>query len=160
VRTGAIAQRIFTSGKLATIALVIGLSIVLACMGTAEPSTTTIAVTSFAAALSGAWFTHLGWQDVVLLAEEVHHPRRDLPVVLFTTVLVTMALYIAIHVAVYIGLGGSLDAYSDWPAIEVARQVTGNFGVALLSVLLLSSMIGMAAEGLMVRTRIPMALAR
>src|SRR5262249_50824363 len=72
----------------------------------------------------------------------------------------TMALYIGIHVAVYVGLGGGPDAYSDWPAIEVARHVLGSFGVALLSVLLLSSMLGVGAEGLMVRTRIPMALAR
>lgn len=161
VRAGAIAQRIFTTGKLATILLVIGLSIVLGFAGSTTATTTaTIASVSFASAVAAAWFTHLGWQDVVLLAEELRQPRRDLPVVLFTTVLLTMALYLAIHVAIYVGLRGSAEAYGGWPALDVAKHVLGSFGAGLLGVLLLSSMCGVAAEGLFVRPRIAMALAR
>jgi basic amino acid/polyamine antiporter, APA family len=159
VRAGTIAQRIFTSGKLATILLVIGLAIVLGFTGTSTP-VVTIATVSFATAVAAAWFTQLGWQDVVLLAEELHHPRRDLPFVMIGTVVLTMTLYSAIHIAVYWGLDGGAAAYSDWPAVEVARRVLGGFGAGLLSVLLLSSMLGVAAEGMLVRPRVAMALAR
>jgi APA family basic amino acid/polyamine antiporter len=160
VRAGAIAQRVFTTGKLATILLVIALSIVLGWTGAG--STTSVAVKSvtFATAVSAVWFTLLGWQDVVLLAEELHQPRRDLPVVLITTVVLTAVLYLAIHITIFVGLGGGAEAYGEWPAIDVATRVFGAFGAGLLSVLMLSSMFGVAAEGLLVRPRIAMALAR
>jgi amino acid transporter len=159
VRAGAIAQRVFTTGKLGTLALVIVLAIVLGATSAAEENLT-IASLSFATAVSAAWYTYLGWQDVVLLAEELHEPRRDLPVVLITTVAFTMLLYIGIHIAVYLGLAGGAEAYGDTPAIIIASRALGTFGAALLSVLMLSSMLGGAAEGLMVRPRIAMALAR
>jgi amino acid transporter len=71
-----------------------------------------------------------------------------------------MALYVAIHLAVYLGLGGHSDAYGDLPALAIARRTLGSFGTGLLSVLMLSSMIGGAAESMLVRPRIAMALAR
>jgi APA family basic amino acid/polyamine antiporter len=159
VRAGAIAQRVFTTGKLGTLAFVIVLAIVLGTTSAAEENFT-ISSLSFATAVSAAWYTYLGWQDVVLLAEELHEPRRDLPVVLVTTVAFTMLLYVGIHIAVYLGLAGGAEAYGDTPAIIIASRVLGTFGAALLSVLMLSSMLGGAAEGLMVRPRIAMALAR
>lgn len=159
VRAGALAQRVFTTGKLGTIVLVIGLAAVLGWTGTGQ-ATATIAPASFATAVGAAWYTYLGWQDVVLLAEELHHPRRDLPVVLVGTVALTMALYLAIHLAIYQGLGGSPEAYGALPALDVARRTLGNLGTGLLTLLMLSSMVGGAAEGMLVRPRIAMALAR
>lgn len=159
VRAGAIAQRVFTTGKLGTLALVSVLAIVLGVTGSAEP-TTTISPLPFAAAVSAAWYTYLGWQDVVLLAEELHEPRRNIPVVLVGTVAFTMLLYVAIHLVVYLGLGGGDAAYGATPAITIASRALGTFGAGLLSVLTLSSMLGGAAEALMVRPRIAMALAR
>ena len=102
----------------------------------------------------------LGWQEVVILAEELHRPRRDLPVVLVTTVALTLTLYLGIHLATYFALGGGPLAYGAWPAVDIAGFVLGSFGAGLLSVLLLSSMIGVAADGILVRTRVAMALAR
>ncbi|HEU4734943.1 MAG TPA: amino acid permease [Kofleriaceae bacterium] len=159
VRAGAIAQRVFTTGKLGTIGLVIALSIVLGVTGTA-PATAAVSPVSFAVAVGAVWYTYLGWQDVVLLAEELHQPRRDLPVVLLGTVALTMALYVGIHLAVYLGLGGGSEAYGDLPALATAQRALGGFGAGLLTVLMLSSMIGGAAEGMLVRPRVAMALAR
>jgi APA family basic amino acid/polyamine antiporter len=159
VRTGAIAQRIFTTGKLATIALLIVLAIILGVAG-APSSSAPIPSESLATAVSAAWFTMLGWQEVVLLAEEVHHPRRDLPVVLVTTVSLTLTLYLAIHLTTYFALGGGALAYGAWPAVDIAQLVLGSAGTVLLSILLLSSMVGVAADGMMVRPRVAMALAR
>lgn len=158
VRTGAIAQRIFTAGKLATIVIVVGLAISLGWRG--STGDVSFAPVSFAAAVGAVWYTYLGWQDVVLLAEELHEPRRDLPFVLFGTVALTMVLYMAIHVAVYLGLGGSAAAYGTLPALDVARDALGDTGEVLLRALLLSSMVGVAAVAMLLRPRLSMALAR
>ena len=158
VRAGVIAQRIFTTGKLATIALVIGLALMLDWHG--PSGDVSFERVSFAAALGAIWYTYLGWQDVGILAEEIHDPRRNLPVVMFGTVALTMVLYIVLHVAVYLALGGGAEAYSTLPALEVARRALGNAGDTLLRGLMLSSMIGVAALAVLVRPRIAMALAR
>jgi APA family basic amino acid/polyamine antiporter len=163
VRAGAIAMRIFTVGKLGTVALVVVLAVVLGLTGTmtgAQVSHEAIAPATFGLALSAVWYAYLGWQDVVLLAEELHQPRRHLPVVLSGTVLITMVLFIAMHVAVYWGLGGGSEAYDAFPAMGVARHTLGGFGENLLKVLMVSSLIGVTSSGLLVRPRIAMALAR
>ena len=159
VRAGAITQRVLTTGKLATIGLVIGLAIILACTG-APAATAAVPAVSFGLAVSACWYTYLGWQDVVLLAEELHQPRRDLPVVLIGTVAFTIAVYLAVHLTVYAGLGGGAEAYGDLPARAIAGHVLGGFGLSLLTVLTLASTLGGSAESMMVRPRVAMALAR
>jgi APA family basic amino acid/polyamine antiporter len=158
VRAGVIAQRIFTTGKLATIALVVGLSLKLGWHGSTGP--VSIEPASFAAAVGAVWYTYLGWQDVGILAEEVHDPRRNLPFVIFGTVALTMVLYLALHVAVYLALGGGAEAYGTLPALDVGRHALGHAGETLLTGLLLSSMIGVAALAVLMRPRMAMALAR
>ena len=158
VRAGVIAQRIFTTGKLATIAIVIGLSIRLGWHDATGP--VAFEPATFAAAVGAVWYTYLGWQDVGVIAEEVHEPRRVLPFVMFGTVALTMVLYIALHVAVYLSLGGGAEAYGALPALDVARHALGDTGETLLRGLLLSSMIGVAALAVLLRPRMSMALAR
>lgn len=164
VRAGAIAQRIFTAGKLLTVMLVVVLAIALGAMGTggtgAPAGHEAVPAVSFGLALSAVWYTYLGWQDVVLLAEELHQPQRDLPVVLIGTVLLTMVLFTGLHVAVFWGLGGGAEAYDTLPALHVASRMLGAFGDSLLRVLMVASLIGVTAGGLLVRPRIGMALAR
>ena len=159
VRVGAMAQRVLTTGKLFTLTLVITLAGVLAATGT-SPAAAMPAVVPFATAVSAVWYTYLGWQDVVLLAEELREPRRDLPFVLVGTVLLVIVLYTCVHLAVYFGLGGSAAAYSTLPARAVAIGVLGAAGGGVLTALTLSSMVGGAAESMMVRPRIAMALGR
>jgi basic amino acid/polyamine antiporter, APA family len=158
VRAGAIAQRIFTTGKLATIAIVVGLSLALGWRGSIAE--VVFEPVSFAAAVGAVWYTYLGWQDVVVLAEEVHQPRRDLPFVLFGTVALVMVLYMAIHVGVYMGLGGGAEAYGTLPALDLAKRALGDAGESMLRGLMLASMIGVSAIGVFLRPRVSMALAR
>lgn len=159
VRAGALAQRAFTAGKLSTVVLVIALAITLGLTG-APVEHAAVAPGTFGLALGAVWYAYLGWQDVVLLAEELHQPRRDLPVVLCGTVLLVMVLYVTMHFAVYWGLGGGSAAYDALPALRVAQGTLGDFGDRLLRALMLLSLIGVTAGGLLVRPRIAMALAR
>lgn len=162
VHVGAIAQRIFTSGKLLTLLFVIGLAGWAVARGGGAIAGTPVAAdtATFATAIAGVWYTYLGWQDVVLLAEEVREPRRALPFVLVATVAIAIALYTALHVAVYLGLGGGSAASSQLPVAALAQATLGAGGVGALSLLMLASMIGGAAEGVMVRPRMALALAR
>lgn len=156
VRAGAIAQRIFTTGKLLTILFVIGIAISID--PSAAPAGVSLEAVSFATALGACWYSYLGWQDVVLLAEELRQPRRDLPIVLIASVAVIVILYTSIHAAIYRGLGSAASA--EIPALAVAAIALGSAGVGVMSGLMLSSMIGLAADSIMVRPRVAMALAR
>lgn len=156
VRAGALVQRVLTAGKIATILLVIVLAIV-AAPGAGSAAGAPAAL-SLAAAVSACWYAYIGWQDATLLAEELREPHRDLPFVLVGSVAAVLVLYTSIHVAVYLGLGGA--AHGELPARDVAVLVLGGAGFSLLSALMLSSMIGGAAEAIMVRPRIIMAAAR
>jgi APA family basic amino acid/polyamine antiporter len=162
VHAGAVAQRIFTSGKLLTLGFAIALA--LWAFGSDGHAVAGIPVAaegvSFAAAVAGVWYTYLGWQDVVLLAEEVERPQRALPFVLVATVGIVLVIYTGLHLAIYAGLGGGTAAASQLPVSALAGHVLGAGGVTLLAGLMLASMIGGAAEGLMVRPRMALALAR
>lgn len=160
VKTGALAQRFFTTGKLATLALVIALAAILGLRGDAPAAGAAPAAVSFATAVAAVWYTYLGWQDVVLLAEELKEPRRDLPFVLIGTVLLVLVLYVAVHLAVYFGLHGTAAAYGELPALELATGVLGGLGASALTALTLSSTLGGAAESVLVRPRIAMAVGR
>src|ERR1044071_3218068 len=65
VRAGAMAQRVFTTGKLGIIAFVIAMAVALGLAG-AQPEHESIAPVTFGLALGGVWYTYLGWQDTVL----------------------------------------------------------------------------------------------
>jgi APA family basic amino acid/polyamine antiporter len=144
--------------------LVVVLAIALGAMSTGTTGATPVPVglpaVSFGLALSAVWYTYLGWQDVVLLAEELHQPRRDLPVVMIGTVLLVMVVFTALHAAVFWGLDGGPEAYMEYPALHVASRMLDGFGDNLLRVLMVASLVGVTAGGLLVRPRIGMALAR
>lgn len=162
VHAGALAQRVFTSGKLATLALVGGLAIAAVLARGDAPAVAGVAVggASFATAVAAVWYTYLGWQDVVLLSDEIAEPARRLPAVLVQTVAIVIVLYTATHLALALGLGDGGAARAELPASALAGHVLGAAGVTLLAALMLASMIGGAAEGLLVRPRMLVALAR
>lgn len=161
VRAGAAAQRLFTLGKLALVLGVVALAVATA--GAPErpaEATPVLPPVSLATAVAAAWYSYLGWQDAALLAEEMKTPARDLRVVLVATVGVVAAAYVAVHAALFLGLRGDAASRSALPAVALARRVLGPFGETAMTVGLLGSMIGGAAESLLVRPRVLFALAR
>ncbi len=161
VRFGASAQRLFTFAKLALVFAVLALAIAVPqARRDAFGAAPALPPVSIATALAGAWYSYLGWQDAVLLTEELRAPARDLRVVLVAIVGVVGSAYVAVHVALFLGLGGGADASGDFPALALARRVLGVRGETAMTAALLVSMIGGAAESLLVRPRIAFALAR
>jgi APA family basic amino acid/polyamine antiporter len=157
VKAGALAQRVFTGTKLLTIAFVLALAFA----AVPHPSAVTApAPLDVVTALSGAWYTYLGWPDVALLSEELENPKRDMRPVLVGTVSTTILAYTAFHGAMLFGLGDGAEARSDLPALLLARDVMGSGAETLLSAALVAAMLGGLAEGLLVRPRVAFALAR
>jgi APA family basic amino acid/polyamine antiporter len=157
VLAGAAAQRVGTGLKLAAIAAIVVLALF------ARPEASHGAAPSplpLVVALGAAWYSYLGWQDVALLVEELHAPERHLKAVLVGTVAIVAGAYVAVHVATWVGLGGTLAASGDFPALDLARSVLGSRGETLMTCAIAASMFGGAAESLFVRPRVAFALAR
>jgi basic amino acid/polyamine antiporter, APA family len=157
VLAGAAAQHVSTALKLAAIAAVV----VLAALARPEENhAATPSSLPLVVALGAAWYSYLGWQDVALLAEELHAPERHLRAVLIGTVAIVTIAYVAVHVATWVGLGGTVAASGEFPALDLARNVLGSRGETLMTIAIATSMFGGAAESLFIRPRVAFALAR
>ncbi|MCU0686733.1 MAG: LLM class flavin-dependent oxidoreductase [Polyangiaceae bacterium] len=170
VRAGANVQRAFTLLKLALIVAVVAV----ACFVRAQPSVAgagagaaagagagaSLPPLPLAAAVAGVWYAYLGWQDVTHLSEELERPARDLRPVLVGTVLLVAACYLAVTQAVPWALGDGEAARGDLPVAALAEAAFGSAGRRALTAAILVSMVGGAAEGMMVRPRLWFALAR
>jgi basic amino acid/polyamine antiporter, APA family len=157
VLAGAAAQRVSTALKLAAIGAIVVLALF------ARPEVSPGAAPSslpLVVALGAAWYSYLGWQDVALLVEELHAPERHLKTVLVGTVAIVTSAYVAVHVATWVGLGGTVGASGEFPALDLARSVLGSRGETLMTCAIAASMFGGAAESLFIRPRVAFALAR
>lgn len=158
VRAAAIGQRIFTAGKLAILVAIVVIGV--ASDGEGPTTSAVLAPVSIATALGAVWYCCLGWQDAVLLSEELEQPRRDLPAVMIGTVAIAGALYLAVQIAVVVGLAGSVAAGGDLPALALTEARLGPHAGGLVSAVLLAAIVGGAAETMFVRPRLAMAMAR
>ncbi|HMJ55738.1 MAG TPA: APC family permease [Polyangiaceae bacterium] len=161
VKAGARSQKVFTGVKLAALIGLIALAL------WPHPATGSTAEAShalpplpFLFALTGAWYAYLGWEDVALLAEELRSPKRDLLVVFVGSVSIVVAFYLLVNAAILYAADGGPLAGAELPALEIAHRVLGQRADQAMSGFMLVSMVGAAAEGLMVRPRFAFALAR
>jgi APA family basic amino acid/polyamine antiporter len=161
VKAGARSQKVFTSVKLAALVGVV----ILALLPHGSPpdaaeATTALPALPFLFALTGAWYAYLGWEDVALLAEELRSPKRDLLVVFVGSVTIVVAVYLLVNGAILYAAAGGPLAEAELPALEIAHRVLGRRADQAMSAFMLVSMVGAAAEGIMVRPRFAFALAR
>ena len=161
VKAGARSQKIFTGVKLAAL----GGVVVLAFLPQAAPSpppdaTAALPALPFLFALTGAWYAYLGWEDVALLAEELRSPKKDLLPVFVGSVSIVVAVYLLVNGAILYAADGGPLAGAELPALDIAHRVLGRRADQAMSGFMLVSMVGAAAEGIMVRPRFAFALAR
>jgi APA family basic amino acid/polyamine antiporter len=161
VKAGARSQKVFTTVKLTAL---MGLVILAFWSGSREATdaatTTALPALPFLFALTGAWYAYLGWEDVALLAEELRSPKRDLLVVFVGSVTIVVAVYLLVNAAILYASDGGPLAGTELPALEIAHRVLGRRADQAISAFMLVSMVGAAAEGIMVRPRFAFALAR
>ena len=160
VKAGARSQKVFTGVKLAALIGVVVLAFWPHSAPEVAAETKALPALPLLFALTGAWYAYLGWEDVALLAEELHTPKRDLLVVFVGSVSIVVALYLLVNAAILYAADGGPLAGAELPALEIAHRVLGQRADQAMSGFMLVSMVGAAAEGIMVRPRFAFALAR
>ncbi|MFN2597631.1 MAG: APC family permease [Pyrinomonadaceae bacterium] len=111
-------------------------------------------------ALQAVIYTYDGWAGVVYFSEEVKDPARDIPRALFGGVLLVMAIYLLVNIALLRLLPLAAVAQSDLPAGAAAQAVFGAGGDRVLRALTIVSMLsGINAYHLMA-TRVLFAMSR
>jgi APA family basic amino acid/polyamine antiporter len=163
VRPGAYTQNVFTVLKLVAIAVLV----VAAFVGTSRPATVApvalangAVVLALGAALVPVLFAFGGWQQTNFVAEELIHPKRDLPRALVIGVLVVVAAYLLVNVAYIRALGIDGLAISTAPAAETMAHVAGRMGSRLIAAGIVASTFGFLNLVILVSPRVYQAMAR
>ena len=117
-------------------------------------------INGFFIALVAALWAYDGWNDLNMVAEEVDHPERNVPIALILGVGIVAALYMLLNAAVQYALPApamavSMRAASDAVLVSVGPAVASIFA-ALMAVQMLATINGTTLSG----ARIPYALAR
>src|SRR5438105_4970591 len=133
VRPAAITQNIFTILKLAALAVLIAVGILLA--APAPPSAAAGPAGSVAAlggALVPVMFTYGGWQQTNFIAEEIIEPEKNLPRALVLGVAIAIAVYLLTNLAYLRVLGVDGLAASTAPAADTMERLLGPTGGKLI----------------------------
>jgi len=83
------------------------------------------------------FFSFVGFEDLVKMAEETENPRRVLPKALITSWGIVLAIYILVAISAVAVLGASELAESDGPLSAVMESKTGRYGALTLTVVAL-----------------------
>ena len=156
-----------------TQALLVGLvalgfaAVIVAGLAVAPPAAATIAPSALAAtdrhlgvALIYVFLAYGGWSDIATLSAELRAGRRGMAVVTIGAIVLLMALYVALNVAMAHGLGLGALAHSNAPGADVARAAFGPAGALLVVAVVTVSALASINSTLIVGARITWAASR
>ena len=110
--------------------------------------------------LQAVIYTYDGWSGVVYFSEEVREPERDIPRALFGGVLLIIAIYLLVNVAILYVLPLTKIAGENLAAGAAAQVIFGAYGDTIIRSLTIISMLsGINAYHLMA-TRVLFAMSR
>lgn len=112
------------------------------------------------AALSGAFWTYDGWNNITYIAGEIKQPQRTIPRALFIGMAVIIAVYACINLAYLYVMPISEMAQSTLVAADVARRVLGSGGGAFVSAAVMISTFGTSSATVLVCARVYFAMAK
>lgn len=137
IRAGALLQNVFAVLKLAAVALLVAVGLVLAHghLGGVLAADTTRQVSSgaFVGALLPVLFTYGGFHYLNDLAGEVRDPQRTLPRALLLGMLGVVAAYVLANIAYLTGMGHAGLAASQAPAADLMRHLFGPTGERVMA---------------------------
>lgn len=114
------------------------------------------------AALAAIMWAYDGWGMVTVVAEEIHHPARNVPRALIGGVLFLTVLYVAANLAYHLTLPSSViaDPQNNNTAMVVTQKLLGPFGTQLVLAMTLVSIFGALNGNILVGPRVAFAVAR
>ena len=162
VRSGAWAQRIFTFMKLAGLAVIIASAFMMAGPSKVDWTTglTQVSWTAFGIALIPCLWSYQGWFSVPMVAGEAKNPGTTLPLSLGMSVLLVLGVYLMANVAYMRVLTIPELAGGSRIASDVMQRTAGAGGAALVSAVILISIVGAMNAASMAGPRVYFAQAR
>ena len=106
-----------------------------------------------------AFYSFIGFEDMVNEAEEVRRPRRTLPLALVLALVLTTALYMLVSVAAALSVEPGELAASDTPLATVARRV-GLGGAGVITVVSMLAGVNGALVQIVMSSRVLYGMAR
>jgi APA family basic amino acid/polyamine antiporter len=117
-------------------------------------------IAGFMAALVAALWAYDGWNDLNMVSEEIQRPEKTIPIALIAGVGLVAVLYMGLNAGVQRALPAETIAHSAVPAAAASAAVLGRWGVTLVSVGMIVSMLATLNGTIMSGGRIPFAVAR
>ena len=117
-------------------------------------------IAGFMAALVAALWAYDGWNDLNMVAGEVKHPGRNIPIALIAGVATVGVLYVLVNAGVQYVLPASVIAMSQRPASDAVAMVMGYRGAVIVSIGMAVSMLVTLNGTIMSGARVPFAMAR
>ena len=117
-------------------------------------------VAGFMAALVAALWAYDGWNDLNMVAGEVKHPERNIPIALIAGVATVGVLYVLVNAGVQYVLPANAIAASPRPASDAVALVMGHMGASIVSAGMALSMLVTLNGTIMSGARVPYAVAR
>ncbi|MCU1300152.1 MAG: amino acid/polyamine/organocation transporter, superfamily [Candidatus Sulfotelmatobacter sp.] len=117
-------------------------------------------IAGFMAALVAALWAYDGWNDLNMVAGEVKHPERNIPIALIAGVGTVGVLYVLVNAAVQYVLPANVIAASPRPASDAVALILGHVGASIVSAGMAISMLVTLNGTIMSGARVPFAVAR
>lgn len=111
-------------------------------------------------AMSGAFWSYDGWNNITYIAGEVKEAQRTIPRALFLGTIIIITVYLLINAAFLYVLPIGQMAGSKLVAADVAEVALGTMGAAFVSAAVMLSTFGTANGTIMVSARVYWAMAR
>ncbi|MFZ0808042.1 MAG: amino acid permease [Candidatus Sulfotelmatobacter sp.] len=114
----------------------------------------------FVAALVAALWAYDGWNDLNMVAGEIKHPERSIPIALIAGVATVGVLYMLVNAGVQYVMPASAIADSPRPASDAVALILGHLGAGIVSAgMALSMLVGLNGT-IMSGARVPYAVSR
>ena len=114
----------------------------------------------FMLALIATLWAYDGWNDLTMVAGEVRHPERSLPIALIGGLFIVGALFMATNAAIQYILPAAQIAASERPAVAALTVVAGSGGAGFVAAAMALSIFVTLNGTVMSGARIPFAAAR
>ena len=114
----------------------------------------------FMAALVAALWAYDGWNDLNMVSEEIQRPERTIPIALIAGVGLVAVLYMGMNAGIQRALPAEAIAHAAVPAAAASQAVLGHFGITLVSIGMIVSMLATLNGTVMSGGRVPFAVAR
>ena len=159
VREGAWVQRIFTSLKIAGLLLIIGAAFIAPHARPESAGAAHFSYSGIGIAMTACLFAYNGWSYVSFVSGEIVNPGRNLPRALTLGMVIVMALYVFANIAYMNVVSVAHMAATERVGADVAQRTMGPAGAAVLSAVVLLSVIGAINGCILTAARVPFAQA-